>query len=86
LCCAALVAAWRLVAAVRRRRGQEIASRVMALTGVGILLYTLWIEMWRGEVPPAPRSTVDYLPFVAAGFFLLGDIISPGKPHSPGRR
>jgi hypothetical protein len=86
VCCAALYAAWRLVGAVRRRQRQEVASRVMTLTGVGILLYTLWIDMWRGEVPPAPRSTVDYLPYVAGGLLLLGSFTYPAKPRSPERR
>jgi type VI protein secretion system component VasK len=86
LCCAALYAAWRLTAAVRRQHWRETAARVMYLTGVGIFLYMLWIDMWRGEVPPPSRSPVDNLLYVAGGLILFSNILYEMKPRSPERR
>lgn len=87
LCCAAVYAVWRLTAAVRRRQWRETAARVMYLTGIGIFLYTFWIDMGRGEVPPPSRSPVDYhLLYVAGGLILFSNIIYEMKPRSPERR
>jgi hypothetical protein len=86
LCCTALYAAWRLTAAVRRRQWRETAARVMYLTGVGIFLYMLWVDMSRGEVPPPSRSPLDDLLYVAGGLILFSNIIYEMKPGSPERR
>jgi hypothetical protein len=86
LCCTALYAAWRLTVAVRRRQWRETAARVMYLTGVGIFLYTFWIDMWTGDFPPPPRSPQDYLLYVAGGLLLLSNLIYDMKPRSPRRR